>query len=409
MLTRYVATLLILATGLAGRGSAQTEGDIHLSSACFDSLPYRIALPCDAYSFWKSKVDIGALYTRVNTVLTTDSLAIAIRDSSDTGVALIARPQRPHGECARPAKGPDWISPSIAIHFDAKPRPREDSTGLVVWVQGSAVAVEGNTGGSMVLAMCYLARYKEAIQELAASISRPTDSLLAQHPPSPPAIRTGEWRYLAEAQLGDQRQDLGARTVSIALTDSGDAAAWLVVMSTEVEGHQVTDSVMMRRSDLSPVSRHLIMPGTDLVLAVADSVAHGLLTAQTSVVPLNVRLGPRGFLNYYSLRAALVELPLTAGWAGQASVLEVLAHPVFATLTLSVVGDERITVPAGEFDCWRLKVAGPGIDEEYWVDKGHQDVIRTREPFGPQRVIMQLDLTSFVAHSPARPTHEAPP
>jgi hypothetical protein len=180
-----------------------------------------------------------------------------------------------------------------------------------------------------------------------ASVLLATNSLYGQQAASPSTIRAGEWRYSAQIQLGAQRQDLGSRTVSISPTDSGDAAAWLVVMSMEVEGQQITDSVVMRRSDLSPVSRHAIATGTDLMLAVADSGAHGLLTAGTSIVPLNVRLGPKSFLNYYSLRAGLTALPLKAGWAGQASVLELGSDPVFATLTLTVVGDERIAVPAG--------------------------------------------------------------
>jgi len=154
----------------------------------------------------------------------------------------------------------------------------------------------------------------------------------------------------------------------------------------------------MQRGTLKPVSRHAVAPGTDLLLATDDSMAHGLLTAGTSVTPLNVRLGARSFLNYYAMRAAFAELPLGRGWAGSASVLELGGDPIFASLTLSVVDSERITVPAGEFDCWHVTVKGAGIAEHYWIGRERQDIVRTREPIGGQGAIMQLDLVSFTPH-----------
>lgn len=214
----------------------------------------------------------------------------------------------------------------------------------------------------------------------------------------PPGVRAGEWKYSAHVELGDQRQDLGVRTISIAPTNSHQGPSWLVVMTMQVEGQTLTDSVVMQRSNLKPVSRHTVAPGTDLMLVTDDSMAHGLLTAGTSVTPLNVRLGARSFLNYYAMRAAFAELSLRVGWVGSASVLELGGDPVFANLTLSVVNAEQITVPAGAVDCWQVSVKGPGVDEHYWIEKGRQDVIRTREPIDARGAIMQLDLVSFTPH-----------
>jgi hypothetical protein len=228
--------------------------------------------------------------------------------------------------------------------------------------------------------------------------------LAQQHLPShrledgqtrPPGVRAGDWRYSAHVELGDRTQDVGVRTVTVAPTSSDQGASWSVVMTMQIEGRPFTDSVVMRRSDLKPVSRHAIAHGTDLLLVTDDSMAHGLLTAGTSVTPLNVRLGPRSFLNYYAMRAAFAELSLAPGWVGTTSVLELGGDPTFAPLTLSVVDTERIRGPAGEVDCWHVTVQGPGIDEHYWVAKERHDIIRTREPIGGRGAIMQLDLVSF--------------
>lgn len=213
---------------------------------------------------------------------------------------------------------------------------------------------------------------------------------------APPGIRPGARKYSAQVDAGNERQELGVRTVTVSATDSGIARAWLVVMTMQIDGKPFIDSVVMRRAEQRAVSRHMIAGGADLLIVADDSVAHGLLTMGPSLVPLNVPLPARSYLNYYSLRAALAELPLREGWTGQVSRLGLGKFARFERLELAVVGEDHITVPAGDFDCWHDTVVGRGINEHYWVDMRHQDVIRTREPIGGPGAIMQLDLVSFV-------------
>ncbi|HEX6808461.1 MAG TPA: hypothetical protein VF118_10765 [Gemmatimonadaceae bacterium] len=229
---------------------------------------------------------------------------------------------------------------------------------------------------------------------LLTGISLSPSLVLAQRTPG---VHAGTWRYSAVVQSGDQRQDLGVRTVTVARITTDHEDTWLVVMSMQIQGQALTDSVVMRRTNLAPVSRHTVTTDSDLLLATDDSMAHGLLTAGHQLVPLNVRLGERSFLNYYSLRAALAELPLGQGWAGTASVLELGREPVFSPVTLTVAGEEHIKTDAGEFDCWHVAVKGTGIDENYWVAKDTHDVVRTREPIGSQGAMLQLELVSAAA------------
>ncbi len=235
-----------------------------------------------------------------------------------------------------------------------------------------------------------------ALIVLAQQVLPSTRPSVGQTPP--PGVRAGDWKYSARVEWGNQRQDLGVRTITVAPTSSQQGPSWLVVMTMQIEGQPFTDSVVIQRKSLNPVSRHAVGAGTDLLLATDDSMAHGLFTAGSSVTPLNVRLRPPSFLNYYALRESFAELPLARGWAATASVLELGGEPVFANLSLSVVDTGTITVPAGVVHCWHVTVKGPGIDEHYWVGKDRQDVIRTREPIGGQGAIMQLDLVSFTPH-----------
>jgi hypothetical protein len=281
----------------------------------------------------------------------------------------------------------------ITIRFDAKGSKGKETQYRLV-VEGSAVSVEENTHGGTLIALCSLRRYDLAIADTEAPAP------IAAPPPSATVnpIRTGTWTYSARIETAGNSQDLRPRTVSVSALDNQDIAGWLVVMATELEGRAVVDSVIMRRGDLTPVSRHAIIGPSDLMLVVDKGAAHGLLRVDSTLVPLNVPLGPRSFLNYYALRASLAMLPLKEGWKGQAAVLELAQHPLFSPLTLQVEGDDRLSVPAGEFDCWRVAVSGQGIDEHYWVAKQNGDVIRTREPIGDQGGMLQLDLVSVVPH-----------
>jgi hypothetical protein len=43
-----------------------------------------------------------------------------------------------------------------------------------------------------------------------------------------------------------------------------------------------------------------------------------------------------------------------------------------------MVGEERLSVPAGTFDCWRLRVVGTP-DGQLWVSKGEQLLVKTSD------------------------------
>ncbi len=143
----------------------QTRGKITLSSACFDTLPYGLEHACVIVYPNTAKASLGALYTSVSQRVAADSLLIARQDSADAAVAILVNPQAPHGLCARPSRGPDFISPTIAVRFDASTRGKKQAE-YVVTVRGAAVSAEGNANGAVVLALCYLGSYAFPLDSL---------------------------------------------------------------------------------------------------------------------------------------------------------------------------------------------------------------------------------------------------
>ena len=89
--------------------------------------------------------------------------------------------------------------------------------------------------------------------------------------------------------------------------------------------------------------------------------------------PIARRLPPQ-FGPYLSDAMApllLMPAPLAAGWTGSLSMLgwAVIPRDIFVPVEMRVEGEERIRVPAGEFDCWRLSIRFAGRKLSYWARK----------------------------------------
>ena len=78
------------------------------------------------------------------------------------------------------------------------------------------------------------------------------------------------------------------------------------------------------------------------------------------------------------LETVLRLLPLTTGWEDSTGTLSIsLAGNTVIPTRLSVIGEDRVRVPAGTYDCWVVAVhadAGRGL---YWVTKTDPIVVRS--------------------------------
>jgi hypothetical protein len=201
--------------------------------------------------------------------------------------------------------------------------------------------------------------------------------------------------YSGRSEFRGETQGMGMREITVSEAVAGGHRAWLVVHRLKLE-QGLVDSVLMRADDLSPLSRRAEIGRARLTVELRDGELAGQLKLGDATLPLSLRPGERSFLNYHALRAALAAWPLAAGWRGTASVLQIFAQGELTPLTLEVTGEERIRVPAGEFDCWVVHVTGPrGLEERWWVSKAGHHMVRSREPIGRQGAILQLDLVSI--------------
>ncbi len=80
----------------------------------------------------------------------------------------------------------------------------------------------------------------------------------------------------------------------------------------------------------------------------------------------------------------LMAVPLDRNWRGSASLLgwAVIPNDILVPLAMRVEGEERITVPAGTFDCWRIAIRLGVRQISYWARKSDRLGVRTFEESG---------------------------
>jgi hypothetical protein len=78
------------------------------------------------------------------------------------------------------------------------------------------------------------------------------------------------------------------------------------------------------------------------------------------------------------LESILRIAPIRVGWEDTVSTLSVsLTGASVSPTRMYVVGEDRVRVPAGTFDCWVVGVQTEGSKGLYWVTKNDPIVVRS--------------------------------
>lgn len=171
---------------------------------------------------------------------------------------------------------------------------------------------------------------------------------------------------------------LGYRTVSASATTYAGVPAWLLVETRFGDGIPATDSLYTTFATLTPMHWGASQGGARLVTEFRGDTTFGGTSAPPGRRSIMAPLPPGTIVSGAMLETMLRVLPLTTGWEDSASVLSV---SVSANSTLparlSVIGEDRVRVPAGTFDCWVVSVRADPARGMYWVTKHDPMVVRS--------------------------------
>ena len=230
--------------------------------------------------------------------------------------------------------------------------------------------------------------------------------LPAAFPIHPERVHAGTIRYrrVFSDSIGRIERSVES-ALSVTADSSQGAPAWRVVRLEHESAGGVpvinAETVLVRQSDLGMMTRAVhVRPyrrwnGINIEQrAIGDSIA-GRMTLDDvkGVRPIARRL-PAAYAPFLSDALTpiyLATVPLTAQWRGSVTLLgwAVVPNDVLHSVELRVTGEERVRVPAGTFDCWRMTVRYMGGEIDYWVRKADGLAVRAVEkdtPPGGERV-----------------------
>ena len=226
-------------------------------------------------------------------------------------------------------------------------------------------------------------------QERVRPATSPRYPLIAQIQPT--RVRAGRWTYEGST-TGDgvfTTSQGPPRTIVIAAGNFEGRPIWVASSSPEM-----LDTVLVDRVTLRPLRyvrpmrharlvQHFSHDSIDELLYVEPSpkarertLRGAALLPDVSVGPMLVSWSP------HSLEVLVQALPLNRDWRGSVYsanwVTMATRFPTFTALDLRVTGSERVTVPAGTFDCWRLEAREGDDKAMLWVSRDHGWLVMRR-------------------------------
>ena len=208
----------------------------------------------------------------------------------------------------------------------------------------------------------------------------------ARTTPLPPVaadrIRTGKAQYSATLKMSGQEMAISS-TREIARRETEDGPVVEIVSSSEGPMGSGTDRYVLEAGSMLPIERRVEQgPATIEVNYGAESVTGTIRAGQE--IPINVKLDAPAFGADGALETTILGLALDADYRTTVRAVEIGMQQRVRYHSVEVLGAETVTVPAGEFETWKVQVEP--IDDE----GGGQTLWITREP---PRIMVRAETT----------------
>ena len=211
------------------------------------------------------------------------------------------------------------------------------------------------------------------VTELSAERAKPRYGLVLRDALAPSRLSEGVWTYRSSHTTDDVlTQPLGGRRIRLARRTFADRPAWMLNSSRVVEGvRESADTTYLDAASLRPLytvaqgykRRFLQVFSADSAYEFIDfNGAYGVvLKSFRGSVAIPIPSDALFFNDWdtYRLAALFPALPLAKGWRGtvyQVAFISQIGSKGFSPVDVRVLGTERVTVPAGTFDCWRVEI-----------------------------------------------------
>jgi hypothetical protein len=192
--------------------------------------------------------------------------------------------------------------------------------------------------------------------------------------PKPVAdLMAGTATYKAKIEAGGQTIPM-----DVVRTVKEVNGAWVVTETATSPMGPMSDSATIDKGTLLLRKRVIHQGPAAIEVTFADNKATGKMTMNGQERPIAADLGGALFADGPGASSVIGALPLAEGYTTTFRNFDIMSQQV-RPRQLKVTGSEKVTVPAGTFDAYRVEVTpaeGTGESVTIWVDKASRRAVK---------------------------------
>jgi dipeptidyl aminopeptidase/acylaminoacyl peptidase len=185
-------------------------------------------------------------------------------------------------------------------------------------------------------------------------------------------LQAATWHYQVKIEMGGQQMSM-----KLATTIEDGGGTWTATDTMDTPQGSVTDVATIDKSSLIVRKRSVKQGPVAIDVDFAGDKAAGQFSMNGQTRPIAVDLGGPLFGDAAGGDQAIACLPLAEGYSTTFRNFDLQSQKV-QLMQLKVAGVEKVTVPAGTFDAYRVEIApSDGADKKtLWVDKDSRKVVK---------------------------------
>jgi dipeptidyl aminopeptidase/acylaminoacyl peptidase len=177
------------------------------------------------------------------------------------------------------------------------------------------------------------------------------------------------------------RLEAGGQTIPMDLTRTvkEENGVWVISETTQMPMGPINDEATIEKGTLLLRKRVVHQGPAVIEVQFADNKATGKMTMNGQERPITADLGGALFADGAGANDVVAALPLAEGYTTTFRNFDLMSQQV-KLRQLKVTGSERVTVPAGSFDAWKVEITpadgGTGESTTLWIDKTSRRVAK---------------------------------
>lgn len=218
-----------------------------------------------------------------------------------------------------------------------------------------------------------VARLKEiTVDPKTVVLEKPVNAAAVGVPKPATDLTPETLHYQVQVQVGGQQVSM---TMATTIADSGEA--WTATDTMDTPQGTATDSATLAKSTLIVERRSVKQGPVSIDVSYAGDKAAGQVSMNGQTQPIAVDLGGPLFGDAAGGDQSVACLPLKDGYTTSFRNFDLQTQKV-QLKQLKVVGVEKVTVPAGTFEAYKVEIATQGSSDKktLWIDRKSQKVVK---------------------------------